>query len=299
MEELDLRELFRYYIKRIPIAILITLIAFLCGYIYVNYIQVPMYYASTTLILVENNEEDDYITQSSISINENLVNTYSEIIKSRRVLEKVIEELELDISVEGLSSMIEISLVENTPIIEIYVYDYSNESAVNIANKVAEVFKEEVMDIFNLENVSIVDEAIVDENAYPYNINVSSTLLICIMAGIVISFIVIFIMYYFDDTIKSKKDIEDRLGLAVLGEVPILEKLNKKKVIKKKIRKKDIDKISNNDEDKFKNIDNIDKLKKDNVSKRNSNRSNKVKKNNNRRSNKVEGGKQDERINSK
>ena len=312
MEEIDLRELFRYYVKRIPIMVLITLIALLFGYIYVEYMQVPMYYATTTIILVENsNEENNSVTQNSITINEKLVTTYSEIIKSRRVLDQVIAELDLNTSVNSLASQISVTSVSDTPIIQIYVYDISNKNAVVIANKVAEVFKKEITEIYNLENVSIIDEAIMNENAYPYNINKPKTILMFIVVGVVISFVVIFMMYYFDDTIKSKKEIEEKLGLAVLGEVPILEKLeknSKKKRKKKKANNNITNSISNSEvyNDLFNDIDkNIEEDKKEEAEKttiKNSNTNNKTyhKKYNHRRNYQAEkGGRQDERINSK
>lgn len=258
MEEIDLTELFKYYVRRIPLIVLAILISLLFSYFYVEYMQVPMYDATTTIILVENSkEESDAVTQSSITINEKLVTTYSEIIKSRRVLEQVIKEIDLNMTPNSLANRIAVTSVTDTPIIEITVYDDSNEEAVVIANKVAEVFQKEIMEIYKLENISVIDEAIQDEYAIPYNINNPKTIFLFLVAGIAISCIIIFIMYYFDDTIKSRKEVEARLDLAILGEVPLVERLNKKSKKKKNRNKKNNYKITHSEryENQFENID--------------------------------------------
>ena len=91
MEELDLKDLFKYYLSKSPIIILITLLFVLLGYYYNEYLQVPMYHGTTTIILVQNEDKD--MSQTEITINEKLISTYSQIIKSRNVLERVIEKL--------------------------------------------------------------------------------------------------------------------------------------------------------------------------------------------------------------
>lgn len=229
MEIIDLFQLFKYYLKKIQIIILTTILAILIGYFYVEYIQVPMYHGTTTIILVQKSENDDNfdVTQNELTVNEKLVSTYSEIIKSRRVLEQVIEKLELKTSTKELAEQIKIESISETSIIKIIVSDKNNKKAVKIANEVAEVFKEEISNLYNLENVSTVDKAIVEKK--PYNVNKVKHIIIFTLSGIILSSSLIFLMYYFDNTIKTSKEIEEKLQLPVLGEVPVTKKLTKKK----------------------------------------------------------------------
>ena len=92
MEEINLKELFDYFIDKIKYIIIATLVCCLIGGIYTKFLTVPMYKSSTKVIL-GSNQEGTGITQSDISINNNLVSTYAEIITSRRVLEQVQKEL--------------------------------------------------------------------------------------------------------------------------------------------------------------------------------------------------------------
>lgn len=250
MEEIELKEILEYYLKKTPVIILMTILVILIGYLYIEYYQIPMYHGKTTIILIQRDDitiNDLNKTENQLNINEKLVATYSEIIKSRRVLEQVINNLSLKKTYDELEEKVSIDSVSETSIIEITVSDKNNEQAAIIANEIASTFKEEIVKIYNLENVSIIDEAIIETK--PYNINLIKQLIICGIIGVAIACILIFIIYYFDTTIKNKKEIETKLNLPVLGEVPLAEKLLKKenqKVLKNEKTSKKNNKVEEN-----------------------------------------------------
>lgn len=220
--EIDVKELLKFFISKIKIIILCTFIFAIIGIIYANFIIVPMYHSSTTLILVSNdNSQNSTMLQSEVTLNKNLVATYSEIVKSRTVLTKVIDELHLDTDVANLSNQITVTSVENTEIIKIEVSDESAEKARKIAETTAEVFKDEVQKIYNLTNVSVVDKAYLAEK--PYNINPIKQLTIFTCAGIVAGAFILFLIFYFDTSIKSSEEIEEKLNLPVVGKVVLVE----------------------------------------------------------------------------
>lgn len=220
--EIDVKELLKFFISKIKIIILCTFIFAIIGVIYVNFIIVPMYHSSTTLILVSNdNSQNSTMLQSEVTLNKNLVATYSEIVKSRTVLTKVIDELHLDTDVANLSNQITVTSVENTEIIKIEVSDESAEKARKIAETTAEVFKDEVQKIYNLTNVSVVDKAYLAEK--PYNINPIKQFTIFTCAGIVAGAFILFLIFYFDTSIKSSEEIEEKLSLPVVGKVVLVE----------------------------------------------------------------------------
>jgi len=231
MEEINLTELLQYYLKKIPIIIIITIFAVIAGFVYTMVIQEPLYHGTTTIILVqggENSSENASQYYNEVTLNQKLVSTYSQIIKSRRVLDQVIKELDLKTSTSKLASNITVSAVNDTSIIKITVSDVNNEQAAIIANEIAYIFKKEVSQIYNLENISIIDKAIVEER--PYNIHIKRQLAIAGLIGFVLSCGIIFVLYYFDNTIKNKKEIETKLNLPVLGEIPTVTKLLNKTV---------------------------------------------------------------------
>ena len=226
VEELDLIDLGKYFIKNLKIIVITTALTVILGTCYILFFQTPLYKSSTTLILVQsdNESEDLSLTQTEIAINQKLVSTYSEIIKSRRVMKQVIKNLKLDITIPDLSENITVSSVENTEIIKISVSDESNKKAAKIANEIAKVFSEEVSKIYKMENISVVDEAEVE--SIPYNIQIVKQEIIYFMVGFLLSTMILFIIFYFDTKIKTPEQIEEKLGLTVLGNIP---KINVKK----------------------------------------------------------------------
>ena len=228
MEEINLKELFDYFIDKIKYIIIATLVCCLIGGIYTKFLTVPMYKSSTTVIL-GSNQEGTGITQSDISINNNLVSTYAEIIKSRRVLEQVQKELNESYTYKELANEISVSSINNTQIIKITVEDNNALNAKIIANLVAKVFTAEVPDLYNLDNVHILDVAIEEED--PYNINVAKSSIIGGVLGLILSTGIFFVIYYFDRTAKSTEQVEEILQMPILGSVEETKNLKDELVV--------------------------------------------------------------------
>lgn len=223
MEEFNLSEFMKYYFSYFVIVILFVILGALGSWYYTDYMQVAMYKSQTSLVLTSTGE----ITQNDISVNKNLVSTYREIIKSRRILSKVIENLDLDITEKELSEKVSVTSTNDTELIYISVVDEDNKLACNIANEIAEVFIEDIPNIIPIDNISLVDEAVKAKT--PYNVNVVKQYIIGIGAGFLIGSLLVTIKFYFDDSIKKPEDIEEKIGLSVLSTVPKYKKRKKKK----------------------------------------------------------------------
>ena len=216
MEEINLKEVYSYFKSRLLWMILAIVVIVIIGNVYTILTRVPMYQSNTTIVLV--GESKKGYSQTDSQLNQNLIGTYSEIITSRKVLQQVIDNLKLKMTVDELSQNITTSSVEDTEIIRITVNNEKKKMAAEIADEVADVFSDEIQDIYNLENVAIIDKA--EEADAPYNINYVKDNVIYLMIGVVLSFGVVFVMYYFDTTIKSSETVEEKLGLTVIGIVP-------------------------------------------------------------------------------
>lgn len=219
MEEIDLKEVFKYYKARIAWIIIAILLVVALGNVYRIFTRKPLYKSDTSIVLVSNSQNTSNF--NDLQVNKNLVTTYSEIIKSRKVLEPVIENLELDYGYNTLKSNISVAAVGDTQMIRISVSDRNPEKARKIADEIAEVFTKEIKEIYKLDNVSIVDKAVASTS--PYNINHIKDNIIFIGIGLVLSCGIIFIVFYFDTTIKTSDEIEEKLGLTVIGMVPKVE----------------------------------------------------------------------------
>ena len=234
MEELDLKELFNIFWNKKTEIILITLIFMVIGVIYSYAYITPEYKSSTTLVLATLDDESSSgqssssaITQTDLTLNSNLVSTYSELIKSKTVLREVISNLNInDIDEAELKDDITVSSVSNTEIIEIAVANKNADYSSKIANEIAKVFAEQVAEIYNINNVHVVDEAEVE--TVPYNINHTKDIVIFAFIGLVLAIIKILLANMLDNTVKAEQDVEKQTGLLVLAEIPEFDMTRRK-----------------------------------------------------------------------
>ena len=226
MEEINLKELWEYFVSKLHIVIIVLMVAILVSNIYILFLQTPLYKSTATLVLTRAESSDTAsITQNDVNLNQKLVGTYSEIIKSRRILNKVIKNLKIDTTWEQLQKNVSVKNKADTELITITVVSDDSKVAPSIANEIADVFSDDIITIYNIQNVSIIDYAI--ESERPYNINYTKQTAVAFVAGLVISCAIIFVMFYFDTTIKSSEEIEEKLGVTVLGSVPMHGKKKK------------------------------------------------------------------------
>lgn len=228
MEEINIKDLFEFFLSKIKIVILVTLVVVLVGAVYSLFFQDPVYESTTRLVLtgttqatgtVNNNQGVDggTITQNDLNLNAKLVATYREIIKSKTVLKDVINTLDLDYTVGGLQSNISVSTVSDTEMISITVESKKAEEAALIANELANQFRARIKEIYNIENISVIDKAEVQST--PVNVNILKQIVIYALIGIVLSLAIVFAMFYFDTTLKDAAQIE-KMGLTVLTSIP-------------------------------------------------------------------------------
>lgn len=230
MEELDIIELL-YALKNKIKYIVITVVVFaLLGLIYSKFLVTPMYKSSTTFVLSkskditiqsENNTNSEAITQNDITLNSKLVSTYSEIIRSKTIAKEVINSLGLDMTISEFISGVTVTSKDDTELIEITVSNSDSKLSADIANSLAEVFREKVNEIYKIDNLSVIDVA--EPSDVPYNIGTIKNILLFAVIGLVLSCGIVFIFVYFDDTIKDEKDIESLLNIPVIASIPKLE----------------------------------------------------------------------------
>ncbi|MCI8383880.1 MAG: hypothetical protein HFJ33_03310 [Clostridia bacterium] len=235
MEELDLKEIFNiFWSKKIQIVI-IVLLFIIGGIVYTSEFTTPMYSSSTTLVLASSEDTEKNvnttITATDITINSKLVSTYSELVKSKNILREVITNLNVQIDEDTLRKHVKVSSVKNTELIEITVEDENASTATKIANEIANVFTEKVKEIYNINNVQIVDEAEIATT--PSNINYIKSAIMFAGMGIVIAIIYVIISNILDTTVKTAEDIEKNFNVPVIASIPMIEKLNNERKYKR------------------------------------------------------------------
>ncbi|MDR4925428.1 Wzz/FepE/Etk N-terminal domain-containing protein [Peribacillus simplex] len=217
-ETISIKDVFQTLKKRWKLITLLTLIAALISGTISYFLLTPVYQSSTQ-ILVNQKQSKNQLDSTQIQSNIDVINTYSVIIKSPAILEKVIYDLELEQSVDQLSQKITINSQENSQVFSLTVQDSNPSKAVEIANAVSGTFQKEIKDIMNVDNVSILAKAEVKENPTPVKPSPLSNIAIAVVIGLMAGIGLAFLLEYMDNTIRDEKDIETLLDLPILGSI--------------------------------------------------------------------------------
>lgn len=222
MEEIDLKEFVMLFWNRKVSIILITIIFMLIGIIYSVGFVTPKYTSSTTLLLAtseSSNSKTNTITTSDITLNSKLVSTYSELVKSKNVTRQVISNLGIDETEDELRDSITVSSVKDTELIKISVTDKNATNAYNVANEIAKVFTQKVSEIYNINNVQVLDQA--EVSSVPSNINHTKDVIMFTFVGLFVAIVFVLVANMLDTTIKSSEEVEKLCNVPVIASIPL------------------------------------------------------------------------------
>lgn len=219
-QELELIELWQIVSKRWKMIILVTLLAALiCAAVSLFLIK-PQYVASSTLMVMKPVEAEQILYQD-IQVSRQLADTYQVVVHSRRVLDKVTRSLNLPYTHEQMQEKVKVSSVQDTEIITIDVTDTDPYLAARMSNLIAQTFMQEVTEIMNIDNVSPIDEAAVPDN--PVSPRVGLNIAVAMVLGFMVAVGLALLQHYLDQTFKTTEEVENLLGLTVLGTIPMME----------------------------------------------------------------------------
>ena len=182
-------------------------------------------YTSTTRIYVVNRQanENSTLTNQDLQAGTYLVKDYKEIILSQDVLAKVIDDLKLNVQPSALAKKINVTVPTDTRIVSIAVSDGDAKEAARIANSLRQIAAEKIIAVTKVSDVTTLEEAEVPNS--PSSPNIRRNTLIGFLAGGVLISVVILVVEVLDDRVKTPEDVEEALGITLLGVVPNMDKL--------------------------------------------------------------------------
>ncbi|HJB24927.1 MAG TPA: hypothetical protein H9946_12380 [Candidatus Jeotgalibaca pullicola] len=226
--------------KKIRLIVFICILSIGTAYLYTFYFAVPMYRSTTQILVDQRNNDSGEISTGDINTNIKLIDTYKELITGPAILNLVKERMELDMSTNQLAKKISINAPENVQLFNISVSESDANLAAEIANTVAQTFKEKIPEIMQrVDNVVIVYEAV--PSLTPYSPNFNNNMIRGGLIGITVSLGIVLLQYFLDDTLRNVDFVTEEIGWTNLGTVPEAKRLKTTKVPKnkKKIDKKD------------------------------------------------------------
>ncbi|WP_114603555.1 Wzz/FepE/Etk N-terminal domain-containing protein [Staphylococcus sp. EZ-P03] len=187
----------------------------------ISFFVIQPRYSATTQVLVNQKESNNDMMAQQVQSNIQLVKTYSEIIKSPRILDEVSKKMNNKYSSKEISGMLNVSTQAESQIMNIKVEGKSKKDAVKVANTISKVFSDDASKIMNIDNVSTLSKAETAKKVAPKPL---TNAIIGVFIGIVIALIIILIVELLDRRIKTEEDVQEILDLPVLGSIPDFDK---------------------------------------------------------------------------
>ncbi len=223
--EIDLVDLFGFYMSRLPLLIIAVVVGALIAGLYTHFL-VPNRYTATSKMYMVSSSSDSVVNLSDLNLGTSISNDYVELMKSRPVIEDVIDKLELKYDYDRLVKMISLSVITNTRIVRIAVTSTSPQEAMSIANQLARTAKVQLPKVMDAPAPTIVEDAVLPtvKSSPSLTKNVLIGALLCLIAVLA----VLTVLYLQDDTLKSSEDVEKEFGILPLSVIPegIIEGLN-------------------------------------------------------------------------
>ena len=222
--EIDVFAMLKPLWKRKFSIVLVALVFAIAAFGYSAFLAKKEYQSTSRIYVVSRqNQDNNALTNSDLQAGSYLVKDYREIILSQNVLTQAIEELKLDMTPAELLKKISVSVPTDTRILSITAKDGDPKEAARIANGLRNVAAEKIISVTKVSDVTTLDEAEVPQS--PSSPNIRRNVLLGFIAGAGLMVVLLVVVEVLDDRVKRPEDIEELMGLTLLGVVPDMKKL--------------------------------------------------------------------------
>ena len=222
--EIDVFAMLKTLWKRKFSIVLVALVFAIAAFGYSAFLAKKEYQSTSRIYVVSRqNQDNNALTNSDLQAGSYLVKDYREIILSQNVLSQAIEELKLDLTPAELSKKISVSVPTDTRILSITAKDGDPKEAARIANGLRNVAAAKIISVTKVSDVTTLDEAEVPQS--PSSPNIRRNVLLGFIAGAGLMVVLMVVVEVLDDRVKRPEDIEELMGLTLLGVVPDMKKL--------------------------------------------------------------------------
>lgn len=232
--EINLQDILKVLVKRIWIVLLCAVLVGSAVLVYTVNFVVPQYQASVTMYVNNNSSKDkNYVSSGDLAVALKLVATYVNIIKSDRVLDRVVEKTGLMVTTSQIRSMISAEPEGETEMFRVTVTSPYPQMSADIANAIAQLAPEEIAEIIEGSSAKIIDEARVPTHRSSPSYTVNT--IVGAMVGALLASLIVILAHLLDVRVKSEEDLQRICDVPVLGVIPNLT--NDAKNAGKKVRK--------------------------------------------------------------
>ena len=219
--EIDVLSLLRTIWRKKFLILLTAILTTGLAFAYSAFLLTPQYDSTTRLYVVTQSSDNGAgITNQDLQAGSFLVKDYKEIILSQDVLKNVTTTLGLT---GGIKDKITVTIPTDTRILSISVRDSDPNQAATIANTLRDEAAKKIIEVTKVSDVTTLEAALPAEK--PSTPQTKRNLALGFVAGAFLATALVLVLEVLDDRVKRPQDIEEGLGMTLLGVVPQAEKL--------------------------------------------------------------------------
>ena len=225
-ESIDLRDFVDAIKKRWQLIVSITLI-FTIAVTIISFFVIKPKYESNTLLFVgkdtDTQTQNQQTNANDIQMYQKLLKTYSTVITTEDLISKAMNDANLDVSSETVLGGLTVTPQTDTQILEIKYVGTDKEQSKDIVEAVTNEFINKSSELVADPNVKVIQEPKVPDS--PISPNKKLNISIAFLLGLIVGVGGAVLLEMLDTTFKTKKQLEEIVGLPVLGVIPDTEKV--------------------------------------------------------------------------
>ena len=222
--EIDVLSLLRTIWRKKFLILLTAILTTGLAFAYSAFLATPQYDSTTRLYVVTQSSDNVAgITNQDLQAGSFLVKDYKEIILSQDVLKNVTTTLGISDDIDDIKEKITVNIPVDTRILSITVRDSDPNQAATIANTLRDEAAKKIIEVTKVSDVTTLEAALPAEK--PSTPQTKRNLVLGFVAGAFLATVLVLVLEVLDDRVKRPQDIEEGLGMTLLGVVPQAEKL--------------------------------------------------------------------------
>ena len=223
MEEqvISLGEILEVLKKRWKMILIITLLATLVSGLVSFFLISPKYEASTKLFIGKEAGAEKGYDQSEIAMYQKLMKTYSEAIKTRDLVGRAIKSANSNLTEDEVLEKLTVVTVADTQILQIKINDKNPNMAATMVQAITNEFVTTSKVLVPNGNIKVIESVKVPET--PVSPNKKMNIAIAFLLGLMVSVGISFLLEFLDNTYKNREQLENELGIPVIGTIPNTE----------------------------------------------------------------------------
>lgn len=217
-KSLDLPELIHLLLSKLWLILLVSVIGFLMAFGYTKLLVSPQYTSSVKFYISNTSTSSSTLNINDLNASEKLVTLDIEVLKSNKVLNQVIDTMHLNCTAEQLKKMLTITSPNDTGMMVVEVTTSGAQLSSDIANTIAAVAPDQIIEVTKAGYVELVDEA--TPNPVPSSPNTVLNCAVGFLLGLILSILYVVVREMFDMRVKGEEDLKKYYNIPILGGIP-------------------------------------------------------------------------------